>query len=164
MGNGRRRWHCEGTAAHKWGGWKIKCSHCLKWVGLLEVGPYPVILQLILAGVDSFMFLRNVTYALVSPAQCERNTNEPGVQGDCEVPRQMAQRLWRQQASMCNAELPVWMSPSISHRLPSMWGIRWYLTLPVAMLIVEVSLLKGNMFYLFLSDSCWHCECSRFSS
>jgi len=50
----------------------------------------PLTAQLILTGVDSSLFLRNVTHTLIISALYERNTNEPGVLGDSEVPHQMA--------------------------------------------------------------------------
>lgn len=80
----------------------------------------PVAFRLILAGVDSFIFQGNVARAhtLLSLAQCERNTNVPEVQGDSEVPHQMAWILRGQQASMCNAAQPVWLSANISLQLP----------------------------------------------
>lgn len=133
-----------GYNAHKkgrqWRRLESKCSHYLKWARF--VGGWDR------TGVDSFMFPRNVAQTLASLAQCERNTNVPEVQGDAEVPHQMAWRLWGQQASMCNAAQPVWMSANISHQLPSTWDIRWYLTYAAVLIQVAVCFLKWNM-------TCW---------
>lgn len=52
-----------------------------------------VAVRLILTGVDSFMFQKTVAHTPVSSTQCERNTNVTEVQGDGEVPHQMAWRL-----------------------------------------------------------------------
>lgn len=70
--------------------------------------------------------------------------------GTVRFPYQMAWRLWGQQASMCNAAQPVWMSANISHQLPSTWDIRWDFTDPVAMWIqVAVSFPGMKRFVCF---------------
>lgn len=145
-----------GCNTHKqgqqWRRLKSKCSHYLKWARFVGGGTC----RLIFTGV--FIFERNVTLTHThrSPSlsvrgilMCQR------CGGTVRFPHQMAWRLWGQQAGICNAAQPVWMSANVSHQLPLTWDIKWYLTYPVAVLIqVAISFLKWNMICLFLGDNC----------